>query len=134
MLHVERLTELTEYFVIRSASSTTQVKALADNVEWHLKYDHDEMHHTEVMNPHSGCCWTTAALYCCIHAGGTQSFNLENLWKDGHASSCLKSWASRTSKNRSDMRRPRNVSAALSRSKSKTHPRGESLKLRSPLV
>ena len=48
VLHVERLTELTEYFVICSASSTTQVKALADNVEWHLKYDHDEMpHHTE---------------------------------------------------------------------------------------
>lgn len=48
VLHVERLTELTEYFVICSATSTTQVKALADNVEWHLKYDHDEMpHHTE---------------------------------------------------------------------------------------
>ena len=32
VLQVERLTELTEYFVICSASSTTQVKALADNV------------------------------------------------------------------------------------------------------
>ena len=61
VLHVERLTELTEYFVICSASSTTQVKALADNVEWHLKYDHDEMpHHTEGYES------------ACIHAGGTQ--------------------------------------------------------------
>ena len=73
VLHVERLTELTEYFVICSASSTTQVKALADNVEWHLKYDHDEMpHHTEAMNPHSGCCWTTAALYCMYSCRSTQ--------------------------------------------------------------
>ena len=48
VLQVERLTELTEYFVICSASSTTQVKALADNVEWRLKYDHETLvHHTE---------------------------------------------------------------------------------------
>ena len=41
VLHVEQLTSLTEYFVICSATSTTQVKALADSVEYHLKYDHD---------------------------------------------------------------------------------------------
>ena len=58
VLQVERLTELTEYFVICSASSTTQVKALADNVEWHLKYDHETLvHHTEG-------CWITAAWSC----------------------------------------------------------------------
>ena len=34
VLHVERLTELTEYFVICSASSTTQVKALDHLLEW----------------------------------------------------------------------------------------------------
>ena len=48
VLQVERLTELTEYFVICSATSTTQVKSLADNVEWRLKYDHETLvHHTE---------------------------------------------------------------------------------------
>ena len=90
VLHVERLTELTEYFVICSASSTTQVKALADNVEWHLKYDHDEMpHHTEgyesaqwmlldygcvVVHVFSQEAREFYGLRCtaCIHAGGTQ--------------------------------------------------------------
>ena len=48
VLQVERLTELTEYFVICSATSTTQVKALADNVERRKKYDHETLvHHTE---------------------------------------------------------------------------------------
>ena len=70
VLHVERLTELTEYFVICSASSTTQVKALADNVEWHLKYDHDEMpHHTE---GYESAQWMLLRCTACIHAGGTQ--------------------------------------------------------------
>ena len=47
VLHVEHLTSLTEYFVICTATSTTQVKALADSVEYHLKYDHDiTPHHT----------------------------------------------------------------------------------------
>ena len=41
VLHVEHLTSLTEYFVICTATSTTQVKALAVSVEYHLKYDHD---------------------------------------------------------------------------------------------
>ena len=63
VLHVERLTELTEYFVICSASSTTQVKALADNVEWHLDY---------------GC-----AVLHVFMPEARKFYNLENLWKDG---------------------------------------------------
>ena len=48
VLQVEHLTTLTEYFVICTATSTTQVRALADSVEYHLKYDHDTVpHHVE---------------------------------------------------------------------------------------
>ena len=82
---VERLTELTEYFVICSASSTTQVKALADNVEWHLKYDHDEMpHHTE---GYESAQWMLLDYGCAVlHVFMPEArkfYNLENLWKDG---------------------------------------------------
>ena len=84
-LHVERLTELTEYFVICSATSTTQVKALADNVEWHLKYDHDEMpHHTE---GYESAQWMLLDYGCVVlHVfmpDARKFYNLENLWKDG---------------------------------------------------
>ena len=80
-----RLTELTEYFVICSASSTTQVKALADNVEWHLKYDHDEMpHHTE---GYESAQWMLLDYGCAVlHVFMPEArkfYNLENLWKDG---------------------------------------------------
>ena len=85
VLHVEQLTSLTEYFVICSASSTTQVKALADNVEWHLKYDHDEMpHHTE---GYESAQWMLLDYGCAVlHVFMPEArkfYNLENLWKDG---------------------------------------------------
>jgi len=85
VLHVERLTELTEYFVICSATSTTQVKALADNVEWRLKNDHDTMpHHTE---GYDSAQWMLLDYGCVVvHVfmpEARQFYNLENLWKDG---------------------------------------------------
>ena len=85
VLHVERLTELTEYFVICSASSTTQVKALADNVEWHLKYDHDEMpHHTE---GYESAQWMLLDYGCVVvHIFNDEArkfYSLEHLWADG---------------------------------------------------
>ena len=56
VLHIEQLTTLTEYFVICSATSTTQVKALADSVEFHLKNDYGVMpHHVEGFE--SSSCW-----------------------------------------------------------------------------
>ena len=85
VLQVERLTELTEYFVICSASSTTQVKALADNVEWRLKYDHETLvHHTE---GYESAQWMLLDYGCVVlHVFMPEArkfYNLENLWKDG---------------------------------------------------
>ena len=48
VLKVSELTSLTEYFVICTATSTTQVKALADEVEFRLKKDFEVApHHIE---------------------------------------------------------------------------------------
>ena len=71
VLHVERLTELTEYFVICSASSTTQVN--------------DEMpHHTE---GYESAQWMLLDYGCAVlHVFMPEArkfYNLENLWKDG---------------------------------------------------
>ena len=81
VLQVERLTELTEYFVICSATSTTQVKSLADNVEWRLKYDHETVvHHTE---GYESAQWMLLDYGCVVLPEARKFYNLENLWKDG---------------------------------------------------
>ena len=85
VLQVERLTELTEYFVICSASSTTQVKALADSVEYHLKYDHDVTpHHVEGFESSTWVLLDYGSVLVHVFVPEARQFyNLENLWKDG---------------------------------------------------
>jgi ribosome-associated protein len=85
VLKVEQLTTLTEYFVFCSATSTTQVKALADSVEFHMKNDHDIMvHHTEGFESAQWILLDFGAVVVHIFLPESRKFyNLENLWKDG---------------------------------------------------
>lgn len=85
VLHIEQLTTLTEYFVICSATSTTQVKALADSVEFHLKNDHEVMpHHVEGFESSSWILLDYGSMLVHIFLPETRDFyRLENLWKDG---------------------------------------------------
>lgn len=85
VLHVEHLTTLTEYFVICTATSTTQVKALADNVEFRLKNDHEVMpHHTEGFDSASWILLDYSSVLVHIFLPEARDFyKLENLWKDG---------------------------------------------------
>lgn len=85
VLHIEKLTTLAEYFVICSAGSTTQVKSLADNVEWRLKTDHEQMvHHTEGFESAQ---WILLDYGCVlVHVfmpEAREFYKLENMWKDG---------------------------------------------------
>lgn len=85
VLHIEHLTTLSEYFVICSATSSTQVKALADSVEVHLKNDHDIMpHHTEGFESSSWILLDYGSVLVHIFLPEAREFyKLENLWKDG---------------------------------------------------
>ena len=85
VLHIEQLTTLTEYFVICSATSTTQVKALADSVEFHLKNDYGVMpHHVEGFESSSWILLDYGSMLVHIFLPETRDFyRLENLWKDG---------------------------------------------------
>ena len=85
VLQVEHLTTLTEYFVICTATSTTQVRALADSVEYHLKYDHDTMpQHVEGVESSSWILLDYGSVLVHIFVPEAREFyNLENLWKDG---------------------------------------------------
>lgn len=85
VLHIEHLTTLTEYFVICSATSTTQVKALADNVEWRMKNDHGVMpHHTEGFESAQWILLDYSSVLVHVFMPEAREFyKLENLWKDG---------------------------------------------------
>ncbi len=85
VLRVEQLTTLTEYFVFCSATSTTQVKALADSVEFHMKNDHGlPVHHTEGFESAQWILLDFGAVVVHIFLPESRKFyNLENLWKDG---------------------------------------------------
>ena len=64
VLKVESLTVLTDYFVIASGTSTTQVASLADEVEFELSQKGLEPYSTEGYDPRTGCCWTTPTSSC----------------------------------------------------------------------
>lgn len=61
VLKVDSLTVLTDYFVIASGTSTTQVGSLADEVEYELSQSGIEPHTTEGFDSRTGCCWTIPA-------------------------------------------------------------------------
>lgn len=84
VLQLEHITTLTEYFVICSATSTTQVKALADNVDWHMKHDHNiEPHHTEGFESAQWILLDYGSVIAHIFLPESRDFyKLENLWKD----------------------------------------------------
>lgn len=84
VLKVSELTTLAEYFVICAASSTTQVKALADEVEFRLKTDHNVMpHHVE---GHDSASWILLDYgFALVHVfleSARDFYSLEKLWKD----------------------------------------------------
>ncbi|MDO5547681.1 MAG: ribosome silencing factor [Eubacteriales bacterium] len=84
VLKVAELTALTEYFVICTATSTTQVKALADEVEYRLKKDYEVApHHIE---GHDSASWILldygfALVHVFLESART-FYGLEKLWKD----------------------------------------------------
>ncbi|WP_432617676.1 ribosome silencing factor [Butyricicoccus sp.] len=87
VLKVADLTSIAEYFVICSATSTTQVKTLADEVEFKLKTDYDVMpHHVE---GHDSASWILLDYgFALVHVfleSAREFYGLEKLWKDATA-------------------------------------------------
>ena len=83
VLKTEGLTTLADYFVICTATSTTQVKALADECEKVMK-EHDELpHHIE---GHRGGTWIlmdfSSVVVHLFMDEARQFYELERLWKD----------------------------------------------------
>lgn len=83
VLETGHLTTLADYFVICTATSNTQVKALSDYCEKELKEQGEAPHHTE---GHRGGTWVLmdySSVVAHIFLEETRDFyDLERLWKD----------------------------------------------------
>lgn len=83
ILNMEGLTIVTDYFVIASASSSTQVNAICDSIEDGLAQKNIKLLHKEGAE---GCQWTLldfGNVVVHIFVGEAREFyNLETLWAD----------------------------------------------------
>ena len=83
VLHIGTLTILTDYFIIATGNSSTQVKALAEEVEFQLGQKGIEPHHAEGRRTDN---WILLDYgYAVVHVFYKESrefYNLERLWAD----------------------------------------------------
>lgn len=83
VLRTGDLTTLADYFVICTATSTTQIKALADNCEKVMKEQGEPPHHIE---GHRGGTWVlldfSAVVVHIFDDEARKFYDLERLWKD----------------------------------------------------
>lgn len=84
VLKVEDLTSITDFFVIAAANSTTQVKAIADEVEFKLNELGVMPNKIEGYTQGN---WIVLDYYqVIVHVFNTETrqfYSLENLWRDG---------------------------------------------------
>lgn len=83
-LKIEELTVVTDYFVIASGSSTTQVRALADEVEFRLAEQGIKPLHTEGYDTQNWILldYNTVIVHI-FYPQARQFYDLEHLWADG---------------------------------------------------
>lgn len=83
VLETGALTTLADYFVICTASSTTQIKALADECEKSMKEREELPHHIE---GHRGGTWVlldySSVVVHLFMDEARQFYDLERLWSD----------------------------------------------------
>jgi len=84
VLKVESLTVLTDYFVIASGTSTTQVAALADEVEYELSQKGVEPYNKEGFDSKNWVLLDYSGVIVHVFVPNTRTYyDLEHLWADG---------------------------------------------------
>ncbi len=84
VIRVEEITTLAEYFVIASASSNTQIKALSESCEKVMDQMGEPAHHIE---GHRGGTWVlmdfSSVVVHLFMDEAREFYDLERLWQDG---------------------------------------------------
>ncbi len=81
-IYVEDVTTLTDYFLIANGGSTTQVKALADEVDYVLGQQGVNPHHIE-----RSATWTLldygSVIVHVFYKEAREFYSLDKMWQDG---------------------------------------------------
>ena len=84
VIKIDELTILADYFIIANGNSNTQVKAIADEVEFKLSEAGLEPHRTE---GYQGASWIVLdyvdVVIHIFHKDTRDFYDLERLWQDG---------------------------------------------------
>lgn len=83
VINIEGLTVLGDYLVIASGTSTTQVKALADKVEYQLSQKGVEPHHIEGRTTSWNLIDYGSVMVHVFHTEARNFYALERMWADG---------------------------------------------------
>ncbi len=83
VIKIGDLTIIADYFVIASATSSTQVKALADEVEFRLSEGGEEPHHIEGRSTGWILLDYGSVVIHVFHEETRNFYNLERHWTDG---------------------------------------------------
>ena len=86
VIDIQELSQIADYFVVCNGSSTTQVKALADEVEFQLgnEIEHEVGYHKEGYGSAEWILLDYKDVIVHIFCGEIREFyNLEHLWSDG---------------------------------------------------
>lgn len=83
VIEITDLTIIADYFVIATGTSTTQVKALADEVEYQLEQKGLTPHHVEGRNTPWVCLDYNSVVIHIFYKDQRDFYQLERLWEDG---------------------------------------------------
>ena len=84
VIDIREVSQIADYFVICTGTSSTHVKALADEVEFQIGKDHETGHHKEGYGSASWVLIDFKDVIVHVFYGETRDFyNLEHLWTDG---------------------------------------------------
>lgn len=83
VIGITDLTIIADYFVIATGTSSTQVKALADEVEYQLELAGLTPHHIEGRNTPWVCLDYNSVVIHVFYKDQRDFYQLERLWEDG---------------------------------------------------
>lgn len=83
VIGVHDLTIIADYFVIATANSSTQLRALADEVEYQLSQKGEEPHHIEGQSTDWVCLDYSSVVVHILYKDQRKFYQLERLWEDG---------------------------------------------------
>ena len=83
VIKISDLTILADYFIIATGTSSTQVKALAEEVEFKLSEQGVEPHHIEGEKSAWGCLDYNSVVIHIFYKDQRDFYQLERLWEDG---------------------------------------------------